>query len=680
MKIYKIILLLLLLSKVTLAQENDIDLLKMQQEYKAAGLPVPFGPQPEVGKPMPDFTLSDITYYKAKKASLKDFKGRWLVLDFWHRTCSACIASFPKINKFQQEFGDEIQFMMIAFIDNSEGSFHHYEPTKVLYETLREKRKLSMPCAYESALQERFGIYSAPYMIIIDPTGIVRAITGGNNMTVEKVKALLNGKNPVLDMIDADRVEFKKGINNLNPAPADSSILYQSILAKSNPSFDKYYNPQIDYQLKSESFIRKGYKASNAMLFMMYNNAYFGFPYWDNNDPLYNKVYRRPVLEIRDSSLFNYEGESRVGFNYSLDVPSSQVSKEKLMFIMQRDLENYLNYSATIEVRRMPIYRLVAKPGALEKIKNKGATARSELVDGLGFSVTRCKMSDFLSKIKFSFQNKWIPIFDETNIADRIDITINAEMKDMEAVKKELQKNGLDIVVGEREFKVLVIRDKKPTHIEFSTDNSLRELMSLNGNDSLIINDLIRQNIPKKGNPKWENLKTELQKKYPPIADEVVSRSKVEYFIFKNDWSNFEKSVIFYTEKYKLNIFPEKLKEYAWLLFQHSDNEDAISEADRWRRIYLDDQSTTSQSWYVAANLLYKLGMLMRNNKISANVEGGDTVLKGGLNYMNVMVLKAEPNNKLYQETLVKMEKREPTWPISSTSIKPSKINLNREL
>jgi hypothetical protein len=40
---------------------------------------------PEVGKPCPDFTLNNVAYYSKKKVSLNDFKGKWLILDFWNK-------------------------------------------------------------------------------------------------------------------------------------------------------------------------------------------------------------------------------------------------------------------------------------------------------------------------------------------------------------------------------------------------------------------------------------------------------------------------------------------------------------------------------------------------------------------------------------------------------------------
>ena len=61
---------------------------------------------PEVGRPIPKFTLSDIQYYEKKNVSQADFIGKWLILDFFSESCSACFKSFPKINELQKEFKD----------------------------------------------------------------------------------------------------------------------------------------------------------------------------------------------------------------------------------------------------------------------------------------------------------------------------------------------------------------------------------------------------------------------------------------------------------------------------------------------------------------------------------------------------------------------------------------------
>src|SRR5687768_11904824 len=106
--------------------------------FAQTGPPQPYGPQPEIGKPLPDFKLENVTHYKKKKASLNDFKGKWLFLDFWFTGCSACIKSLPKVNAIQNELKDQLTWVMIGENDRK-----HNKGIEVLYERHAQKQKLS---------------------------------------------------------------------------------------------------------------------------------------------------------------------------------------------------------------------------------------------------------------------------------------------------------------------------------------------------------------------------------------------------------------------------------------------------------------------------------------------------------------------------------------------------------
>src|SRR5438309_1226849 len=85
---------------------------------------------PEIGKPCPDFTLNEIYNYPKSKASLQDFKGKWLILDFWSRGCTACIQSFPKLNELTKEFKDKVQIVLVGVDDKL---------IRKMYEKFRQK-------------------------------------------------------------------------------------------------------------------------------------------------------------------------------------------------------------------------------------------------------------------------------------------------------------------------------------------------------------------------------------------------------------------------------------------------------------------------------------------------------------------------------------------------------------
>ena len=48
----------------------------------------------------PDFALTGLN---GEKHSLADYKGKWLVLDFWGTWCAPCRKEMPKVNEFNKD-------------------------------------------------------------------------------------------------------------------------------------------------------------------------------------------------------------------------------------------------------------------------------------------------------------------------------------------------------------------------------------------------------------------------------------------------------------------------------------------------------------------------------------------------------------------------------------------------
>lgn len=53
----------------------------------------------------PAFTLPDLN---GKKVSLSDFRGKWVVLDFWGSWCGWCVKGFPALKEAYTKYGDKI--------------------------------------------------------------------------------------------------------------------------------------------------------------------------------------------------------------------------------------------------------------------------------------------------------------------------------------------------------------------------------------------------------------------------------------------------------------------------------------------------------------------------------------------------------------------------------------------
>lgn len=119
----------------------------------------------------PDFTVTDADGNEVK---LSDFRGTPVIVNFWASWCGPCKSEMPHFQAAYEEYGDEIQFLMVnmstAFGDTvaeaeavlTEGGYSF----PVYYDTNAE-------CAYG------YGISGIPVSIFIDKEGnIVSSIMG----------------------------------------------------------------------------------------------------------------------------------------------------------------------------------------------------------------------------------------------------------------------------------------------------------------------------------------------------------------------------------------------------------------------------------------------------------------------------------------------------------------------
>ena len=139
------------------------------------------------GKPAPE--LQQIKAWKnGGPTTLKNLRGKWVVLDFWGYWCGPCVASMPELMKLHDEFGDK-GLVVIAVHDDSVDSIEELD--KNLENTKKELWKGrdlpflvaldgggELPIAgttrsTKGATCAAYGVQSWPTTILIDPQGKV---------------------------------------------------------------------------------------------------------------------------------------------------------------------------------------------------------------------------------------------------------------------------------------------------------------------------------------------------------------------------------------------------------------------------------------------------------------------------------------------------------------------------
>lgn len=122
-------------------------------------------PKAELGKPCVDSDFFDVN---GKKYRIADFRGKYVLLDFWANYCGACIEAFPHIGKLQQQYADLLTVISISVdkIDTWKNSPHQKEITW---------HSLNDGGGHWGGIAGSYDIMAMPTYILISPDGTYQA-------------------------------------------------------------------------------------------------------------------------------------------------------------------------------------------------------------------------------------------------------------------------------------------------------------------------------------------------------------------------------------------------------------------------------------------------------------------------------------------------------------------------
>jgi peroxiredoxin len=155
---------------------EDLDrLIKQCDEYRKSRVETAQRWAKIAGLPSPMWSVADLS---GKEHSLKEYRGRVVVLDFWFRQCSFCIRAMPQVEQAAATFQREnapVSFFGVS-IDKEE------EDAKFVAETM----KLSYPVLRSEKLAEQLGVKGCPTMLVIGTDGTVQGIFVGYSLSLQE--------------------------------------------------------------------------------------------------------------------------------------------------------------------------------------------------------------------------------------------------------------------------------------------------------------------------------------------------------------------------------------------------------------------------------------------------------------------------------------------------------------
>ena len=116
----------------------------------------------KVGDAMADGDLYDL---QGGVHHLADFKGKYILLDFWSRGCSACLMALPEMREMAELYKDRLTMVSIS-VDNKTGWEAASKRHGIAWWNLNELKG-------QTGLYARYGVRGIPHYILISPEGIV---------------------------------------------------------------------------------------------------------------------------------------------------------------------------------------------------------------------------------------------------------------------------------------------------------------------------------------------------------------------------------------------------------------------------------------------------------------------------------------------------------------------------
>ena len=123
-----------------------------------------------------------LTSLQGQPISLEQFRGKWVVVNFWATWCGPCVHEIPDLSKLADDYRGRLVVLGVA-VDE------HPEAVPPLVAQLHPSYEVAF--SPKNAARVDYNVEGVPENILIDPNGYVRYVELGGDTFAERVRAIL---------------------------------------------------------------------------------------------------------------------------------------------------------------------------------------------------------------------------------------------------------------------------------------------------------------------------------------------------------------------------------------------------------------------------------------------------------------------------------------------------------
>lgn len=400
-----------------------------------------------IGDTLPPVFFNTVFNDPGVSISLEDYKGKLIILDFWNKWCAGCVASFPEMEKLQKTFGDKIKIFLVTT-----------DSGKDVIKLFRRIKSPSLPIITDDTLlTNMFPHMTVPHHVWINSEGIVQFITDGYNTTENNIEKVLHGNNLALHV--------KKEVDDFN----DDISFWQ----EGNGRLQKYItcysfgmkrieeNTSTKWSMSKDTLNKTiGFKFLNISLLELYKIAFghsiYYSPYKHINRVIFDVFRNRNDFKTPT----NYDSLDEWAKNNLVCFESKWMAVDDTLAFqyLQDDVNKFFPYSVKVENKEVFCYSLTLAPNYIYK---KPSNEKMVNWDGEEFSLKNYPVPVLIESLNGMNIFDSIPVIDETDLKDNIDISLVNAFKDITTLETQLLQKGFILKQKMKMLPMMVISEKK---------------------------------------------------------------------------------------------------------------------------------------------------------------------------------------------------------------------------